>query len=81
VWVVVDAGRKPADTARWVRDLGEILTVDAVAVVGIEGTGTPGTVRQLALPIGWIAAEEGPAARPPTGRRAAAGPPNPIAIG
>ncbi|MGY4856619.1 hypothetical protein [Cryobacterium sp. AP23] len=81
VWVVVDAGRKTADTARWVRDVGDNLTVDAVAVVGIERTGTPGTVRQLALPIGWIAPAGAPASRPSTGRRAAARPPNPIAIG
>ena len=71
VWAVVHAGRKPADTARWVRDVGAIATIDALAVLGIESTGTPGTVRELGLPIGWLAPV--PAA--------SAGPSLPFAIG
>ncbi|WEO78994.1 hypothetical protein BJQ94_08150 [Cryobacterium sp. SO2] len=66
VWVVVDAGRKPADTARWVRDVGASLTIDAVAVLGVDGTATPGTVRELGLPIGWLA----PSARDSLGQLA-----------
>ncbi|TFC02798.1 hypothetical protein E3O42_07665 [Cryobacterium adonitolivorans] len=73
VWAVVHAGRKPSDTARWVRDAGADVTIDAVAVLGVDSTATPGTVRELGLPIGWLA----PPPRPP----ASAGPPDPFAIG
>jgi hypothetical protein len=55
VWAVVHAGRKPADTARWVRDAGELVTIDAVAVLGWDTTATPETVLELGLPIGWLA--------------------------
>ena len=43
VWVVVDAGRKHEDTARWVGVLAAQLNVTAVAVVGAAETGTPET--------------------------------------
>ncbi|POH61485.1 hypothetical protein C3B59_12650 [Cryobacterium zongtaii] len=55
VWAVVHAGRKPSDTARWVRDAGADVSIDGIAVLGIETTATPGTVRELGLPIGWLA--------------------------
>jgi hypothetical protein len=54
VWVAVDAGRKPEDTARWVRALAETLQIDAVAVVGSGATSSPETVHSLALPVGWV---------------------------
>ncbi|MET4094912.1 hypothetical protein [Arthrobacter sp. UYCu712] len=54
LWVVVDAGRKHVDTARWVGVLASQLTVTAVAVVGAAETGTPETVHGLGLPVGWI---------------------------
>ena len=54
VWVVVDAGRKHEDTARWVRVLSAQLNVTAVAVVGAAETGSPETVNGLGLPVGWI---------------------------
>jgi hypothetical protein len=54
VWVVVDAGRKHEDTARWVGVLSAQLNVTAVAVVGASETGSPGSVNGLALPVGWI---------------------------
>jgi hypothetical protein len=54
LWVAVDAGRKPEDTARWVHALGEALQLDAVAVVGSEMTASPGTVHELSLPVGWV---------------------------
>lgn len=66
VWAVVHAGRKPADTARWVRDAGALVSIDAVAVLGWDSTATPGTVLELGLPIGWLAP---------------AGPSQPFAIG
>lgn len=73
VWAVVHAGRKPADTVRWVHDTGLIVPIDALAVLGVESTDTPGTVAELGLPIGWLA----PKASAPK----AFGPKNPIAIG
>ncbi len=54
LWVVVDAGRKPEDTARWVGLLRARLEVAAVAVVGAEDTATPESVEALGLPVGWI---------------------------
>jgi hypothetical protein len=67
VWVAVDAGRKPEDTARWVQDLTDALSIDAVAVVGGEATSSPGTVNALALPVGWVDGD----LPLPAGRRAA----------
>jgi hypothetical protein len=53
VWVVVDASRKPADTAAWVGMLRGALPVQAIAVVhGVE-TSTPDSVHGLGLPVGW----------------------------
>jgi hypothetical protein len=54
VWVVVDAGRKHEDTARWVSVLSAQLNVSAVAVVGAAETGSPESVNGLGLPVGWI---------------------------
>lgn len=54
LWVVVDAGRKHEDTARWVGVLSAQLNVTAIAVVGAAETGTPETVNGLGLPVGWI---------------------------
>ncbi|WP_213814905.1 hypothetical protein [Glaciihabitans sp. dw_435] len=56
VWAVVDAGRKPDDTERWVLGLGDAVGVDALAVVGAHRTTTPETVARLGVPIGWIEA-------------------------
>ncbi|MFD1214322.1 hypothetical protein ACFQ36_20030, partial [Arthrobacter sp. GCM10027362] len=53
LWVAVDAGRKPEDTARWVRQVRDVAAVDAVAVEGTAGTATPETVLGLGLPVGW----------------------------
>ncbi|GAA2131350.1 hypothetical protein GCM10009825_12840 [Arthrobacter humicola] len=54
IWVVVDAGRKHEDTARWVGVLAAQLNLTAVAVVGASETGTPESVNALGLPVGWI---------------------------
>jgi hypothetical protein len=54
LWVVVDAGRKPEDTARWVGVLASQLTISGVAVVRAAETATPETVNALGLPVGWI---------------------------
>ena len=54
VWVVVDAGRKPEDSERWVGVLAAELDITAVAVVGASETATPETVNALGLPVGWI---------------------------
>ncbi|WP_445155231.1 hypothetical protein ACTWLI_03080 [Arthrobacter sp. Hor0625] len=62
LWVVVDAGRKAEDTARWVGVLRSRLDLAAVAVVGAADTGTPESVEALGLPVGWI--DGRPATRP-----------------
>ncbi|QDY89191.1 hypothetical protein E7Y32_02390 [Arthrobacter sp. UKPF54-2] len=62
LWVVVDAGRKHEDTARWVGLLRARLDVAAVAVVGAADTATPESVDDLGLPVGWI--DGRPATRP-----------------
>ena len=54
VWLVVDAGRKPEDTARWVGAVAAVVPVDALAVVGLAGTASPGTVNELRIPVGWV---------------------------
>ncbi|MET0934117.1 MAG: hypothetical protein ABWX56_10410 [Mycetocola sp.] len=54
VWVAVDAGRKPDDTARWVHAVAACIPVDAVAVEGSALTASPDTVEELNLPIGWL---------------------------
>jgi hypothetical protein len=58
LWVVVDAGRKQEDTARWVKVLASQLNVTAVAVVGADETATPDTVRDLGLPVGWVDSDD-----------------------
>ncbi|WP_400159956.1 hypothetical protein [Arthrobacter sp. BPSS-3] len=54
VWVVVDAGRKNADTARWINLVRSRLEIDAMAVVGAAYTSSPETVEALNIPVGWI---------------------------
>ncbi|WP_143094961.1 hypothetical protein [Mycetocola miduiensis] len=54
VWVAVDAGRKPDDTALWVNTVASRIPVDAVAVEGSALTASPETVEELNLPIGWV---------------------------
>ncbi|QEE60200.1 hypothetical protein FVA74_00465 [Salinibacterium sp. dk2585] len=53
VWVAVDAGRKHEDTARWVKAVGAVVTINAVAAIGRDGTSTPDTVRELGMPVSW----------------------------
>lgn len=54
LWVVVDAGRKPEDTARWVGAIAAATPVHALAVEGRDGTASPATVNELGLPVGWM---------------------------
>jgi hypothetical protein len=54
VWLVVDAGRKAADTARWAGEVAISAAIDAIAVVGLGTTASPETVDELGLPVGWI---------------------------
>jgi hypothetical protein len=54
VWVAVDAGRKPEDTAHWVNAVAARIPVDAIAVEGSTLTASPDTVDELHLPIGWV---------------------------
>lgn len=61
IWLVVDAGRKPPDLARWAAAIVAALPVDALAVTGLASTSTPHTVDELLVPIGWL--DGRPAAR------------------
>ena len=63
VWIVVDAGRKPEDTRRWVDRIARTVDIAAIAVVGAASTSTPHTVNALGLPIGWVDGAPAPAAR------------------
>jgi hypothetical protein len=36
VWAAVDVGRPPDDTAAWLQAIGAVVTVDAVAMVGVQ---------------------------------------------
>jgi hypothetical protein len=53
IWVVVDASRKPSDTANWVGMVRAAFPVQAIAVVHSVETATPDTVHGLGLPVGW----------------------------
>lgn len=53
VWIAVDAGRKPGDTARWVDAVRDVTPIHGVAVVGADLTESPETVLALNLPVGW----------------------------
>lgn len=54
VWIVVDAGRKPLDTAAWVTEVADEVSVTALAVVGASATSTPESVNTLGIPVGWV---------------------------
>ncbi len=61
VWLVIDAGRKPADTAAWVAMVRAALPVAGLVVQGAGATQTPETVERLGLPIAFI---DGKSTRP-----------------
>lgn len=54
VWVAVDAGRKPMDTALWVNAVRTAVPVRAMAVLRAGSTASPETVNALGLPMGWL---------------------------
>lgn len=54
IWLVVDAGRKPGDTAAWTKTIIDSQPVSALAVRGASETLTPQTVNDLGVPIGWV---------------------------
>jgi hypothetical protein len=53
IWVVVDAARKPEDTAAWVAAIRRAFSVTALAVVSSVETATPDSINALGLPVGW----------------------------
>jgi hypothetical protein len=53
LWVVVDASRKIADTARWVNAVRARGDVAAMATIAGRRTSSPDSVRELGLPEGW----------------------------
>jgi len=55
-WVAVDAGRKTEDSARWVHAVSQVVPVVAVMSWAPDETGSPHSVSQLGLPVGWLEA-------------------------
>ncbi|AMM19718.1 hypothetical protein AX769_05610 [Frondihabitans sp. PAMC 28766] len=53
IWIAVDAGRKHADTERWLAAVTATVAADGLAAHGLRGTSTPDTVLALGLPVGW----------------------------
>ncbi|ARC55720.1 hypothetical protein AS850_01345 [Frondihabitans sp. 762G35] len=53
IWIAVDAGRKHADTERWLRAASTAIDADGLVVQGSATTSTPETVESLGLPVGW----------------------------
>ncbi|TFC75572.1 hypothetical protein E3O45_09310 [Cryobacterium sp. TMS1-20-1] len=64
VWAVVDASRKPDDTAEWVSMVDAAVSIDAIVVMGEELTRSPQTVDYLGIPVGWASGR--PIQRRPT---------------
>ncbi|MBE0010823.1 MULTISPECIES: hypothetical protein [unclassified Arthrobacter] len=54
VWIVVDASRKPLDTAAWVTEVADEVSVTALAVVATAATSSPESVNTLGIPVGWV---------------------------
>lgn len=53
-WAVVDAGRRAAETRRWLREVGARHRVDALAAMGTFEAQSPGAVLNLGVPVGWV---------------------------
>ncbi|MFC5502341.1 hypothetical protein ACFPJ4_08835 [Lysinimonas soli] len=53
IWIVVDASRKPDDTAAWVAAVRSGVPAVALAVLHGAETATPESVNALGLPVGW----------------------------
>lgn len=51
VWVVVDVGRKPADSAAMVSSVASRLPVVGIVAIGAGETATPESVDLLGLPV------------------------------
>lgn len=53
IWLAVDAGRKHADSERFIAMASAVIDADGLVATGVAGTSTPGTVNALGLPVGW----------------------------
>lgn len=53
-WAAVDAGRRVAETRRWLREVGARRPFDAVAAMGTFRAQSPGAVLNLGVPVGWV---------------------------
>jgi hypothetical protein len=53
-WGVLDAGMRGGQMRRWLRTVGELRPVDAVAAVNAAEAQAPGTVLDLGTPVGWV---------------------------
>jgi len=53
-WGAVDARLRAADLRRWVRGVGALRELDALAVVGADRAQAPGVVLDVGTPVGWV---------------------------
>lgn len=54
VWGVLDPGPRAGRMRRWLRSVGELRAVDAIAAVNGDDAQAPGTVLDVGTPIGWV---------------------------
>lgn len=54
LWAAVDVGRSAVETRRWLALVGERRAVDALAVVGVEGSSAPAQVLSFGIPVGLL---------------------------
>lgn len=53
-WGVLDAGMRSGQMSRWLRTVGELRAVDALAAVNTADAQAPGTVLDVGTPVGWV---------------------------
>lgn len=54
LWAAVDVGRSSVETRRWLALVRDRRTVDALGVVGVEGSSAPAHVLSLGVPVGML---------------------------
>ncbi|QIK84290.1 hypothetical protein [Sanguibacter sp. HDW7] len=54
LWAAVDVGRSSVETRRWLALVRDHRTVDALGVVGVEGSSAPAHVLSLGVPVGML---------------------------
>jgi len=54
LWAAVDVGRSSVETRRWLGLVQDRRRVDALGVVGVEGSSAPAHVLSLGVPVGML---------------------------